>query len=72
MVSTSDSWLTGRRVLLGSGLRVEMAELGSGLRVEMADLRTTMERGLRTNMMWTITTMIAGFAVVAAVTALAR
>ena len=53
----------------GKELRAEIAELGSSLRVEMAELRATVDRGLRTNMMWTVTTMIAGFGGIAAVTA---
>ena len=38
-----------------------------------ADLRASMERSLRTQLMWTVTTMIAGFvAIVAAISGLTR
>jgi hypothetical protein len=65
--------------VLGKELRAEMSELRSelhtgiaGVRVEMAGLGTTLERSLRTHLMWMITTMVAGFGAVAAVTGLAR
>jgi hypothetical protein len=58
--------------LLGKELRTEMTELRAELHIEMADIRATLERGLRTNMMWTVGTMIAGFGGIAAVTALTR
>lgn len=57
---------------LSTVLRGEMAQLGSELRVEIADFRTTVERSLRMSLMWTITTMVAGFSGIAAVTAIAH
>jgi hypothetical protein len=53
-------------VLMRKDLDVFRAEL----RTELADFRTTVERSLRTSLMWTLTTMIAGFGAVTAVVGL--
>jgi hypothetical protein len=51
-------------------VRTEMADFRAEVRTEMADFRTTVERALRTSLMWTVTTMIAGFGAVTAVVGL--
>jgi len=52
----------------------DVASLGRELRAEMtvlgADLRASMERSLRTQLMWMVTTMIALVAIVAAISGL--
>jgi hypothetical protein len=59
-------------------LRTEMADLRTevrtetaSLRTEMADFWTTVERSLRTSLMWTVSTMVASVGAVAAVVSLA-
>jgi hypothetical protein len=47
-------------------------DLELGLRALSNELTASFERALRIQMMWTVTTMIAGFSGIAAVTALTR
>ena len=44
--------------LLGTRLRLEMADLGGALRSEMADLRVEVHHSLQANLRWTIGAMV--------------